>query len=623
MALKRLDEEFELKPGTQLLPYMKRLLPSLEGRFQSLENERKAYEDVVEDLRAVALNRINEILIPATQDIIEVTKFGFLLGPSSSSVKLELGQKTFVINAGAQRDTFTPSPFLIIEHASVIDDYAIARLVDYDNVTGALMLNITAHHGNPGPHTDWMISSTPGMADSTKIYHDAVGPMHDQVQTDTEEVRVARDEVIAASEALMESGLDVFAFIRRDGTVPFIATQTAVHPAVGSNDATIPTTAWSRARMQEYVGQAMQRTGDVMSGPLTLYGPPSQPLHASTKAYVDSLVLQGGERAGNLIIRTVNPTLRLYPTGAQQNRMLEAVSSGGVTRWILLAADAGLESGGNAGSNFALNRYNDGGAFIDQPLIIDRASGTMTTKAVNMGGSATVAGNFNVNGGDITTYRAGSPGTGIMWMNQAHSAYHHWDGGTHVFVGGALSSNGGNISGGHINCYSIYTNGHYATVWGMTSHGSTTINGNEVINGTLNVQTTGPTINMYDTDWGPMYLHHQQENIGFLNHAFQWVMYVNINGHQWSPAYGWLHDYVNSRASAYAWDAANYRYNQCVTTIRFAHLGDVQCYFNQLQEPWSGGVITGATGCWYSYYVNHRFRQCHMMIAGGWYAAGY
>ena len=25
MALKRLDEEFELKPGTQLLPYMKRL----------------------------------------------------------------------------------------------------------------------------------------------------------------------------------------------------------------------------------------------------------------------------------------------------------------------------------------------------------------------------------------------------------------------------------------------------------------------------------------------------------------------------------------------------------------------------------------------------------------------
>ena len=57
MALKRLDEEFELKPGTQLLPYMKRLLPSLEGRFQDSEEERKTFDMAVEDMRAVALQR--------------------------------------------------------------------------------------------------------------------------------------------------------------------------------------------------------------------------------------------------------------------------------------------------------------------------------------------------------------------------------------------------------------------------------------------------------------------------------------------------------------------------------------------------------------------------------------
>ena len=73
MALKRFDEEFELKPGTQLLPYMKRLLPSLEGRFQSLEGTADAYSKVMDDIRASALMRMNEILIPATADIIEVT----------------------------------------------------------------------------------------------------------------------------------------------------------------------------------------------------------------------------------------------------------------------------------------------------------------------------------------------------------------------------------------------------------------------------------------------------------------------------------------------------------------------------------------------------------------------
>ena len=250
MALKRLDEEFELKPGTQLLPYMQRLLPSLEGRFQSLEATADAYSVVMEEIRASALMRMNEILIPATEDIIEVTKLGFLLAPSSTPVTLSIGIHYFIVDEGPQRNSFTPSPYVLVEREANIDDYAIARVMDYVQETGDLVLQITAFHGNPGPHSDWVISSTPGMADSTKIYHDAVGPMYETVVTDAAQVAADKIEIMAAIDALEAAGLDVNAFIRRDGTVPFIATQTGVAPAPGANDAKLVTAAWSRARIR-------------------------------------------------------------------------------------------------------------------------------------------------------------------------------------------------------------------------------------------------------------------------------------------------------------------------------------------------------------------------------------
>ena len=163
MALKRLDEEFELKPGTQLLPYMKRLLPSLEGRFQSVESEQDIVNKLAEEIRAAALMRMNEILIPATEDIIAVTKLGFLLGPCSETRTLQLGYYTMFIDEGPQRNSFTPSPYVIVEHS--IDDYAIARVIGYHQSDGLLELMITAIHGNPGPHSTWVVSSTPGMAE--------------------------------------------------------------------------------------------------------------------------------------------------------------------------------------------------------------------------------------------------------------------------------------------------------------------------------------------------------------------------------------------------------------------------------------------------------------------------
>lgn len=44
-------------------------------------------------------------------------------------------------------------------------------------------------------------------------------------------------------------------------------------------------------------------------------------------------------------------------------------------RWGIRGADSTAESGSNAGSNFDIDRYNDSGVVIDQPIFINRATG--------------------------------------------------------------------------------------------------------------------------------------------------------------------------------------------------------------------------------------------------------
>lgn len=48
-----------------------------------------------------------------------------------------------------------------------------------------------------------------------------------------------------------------------------------------------------------------------------------------------------------------------------------------VQRWVM-GIENDAESGGNAGATFSLRRYADNGAFIDFPVKVDRATGTMT-----------------------------------------------------------------------------------------------------------------------------------------------------------------------------------------------------------------------------------------------------
>ncbi len=57
------------------------------------------------------------------------------------------------------------------------------------------------------------------------------------------------------------------------------------------------------------------------------------------------------------------------------------VKTGNVTRWSV-GATTTAESGSNAGTNFAIERYNDAGAFQDSPISINRATGVVSSNSL-------------------------------------------------------------------------------------------------------------------------------------------------------------------------------------------------------------------------------------------------
>jgi hypothetical protein len=83
----------------------------------------------------------------------------------------------------------------------------------------------------------------------------------------------------------------------------------------------------------------------------------------------------------------------LYINGAVGTGRNIFGQTAGLARWAIQLGGGGAESGSNAGSDFALYRYNDAGANIDTPLSISRASANFTFT-----GSGQINGALNVTG---------------------------------------------------------------------------------------------------------------------------------------------------------------------------------------------------------------------------------
>src|SRR6185436_9594805 len=88
----------------------------------------------------------------------------------------------------------------------------------------------------------------------------------------------------------------------------------------------------------------------------------------------------GDTMTGDLVISKLTPALMLTKPEAGDALVLGQSTVLGVTsrRWGIAFGDTTPETGANAGSNFAIYRFNDTGVYQNTPLAINRATGLIT-----------------------------------------------------------------------------------------------------------------------------------------------------------------------------------------------------------------------------------------------------
>jgi hypothetical protein len=112
---------------------------------------------------------------------------------------------------------------------------------------------------------------------------------------------------------------------------------------------------------------------------ITLVGPPTANLHAATKKYVDDKVaavpapdlssrvkIAGDTMSGNLVVDNANAAIQIKTTNATQSPQL-FFTQGALNRFANYVAPTT--------GDFALARYNDAGAFVDNPFSVGRSDG--------------------------------------------------------------------------------------------------------------------------------------------------------------------------------------------------------------------------------------------------------
>lgn len=154
------------------LPELNRRAKIISDAIEALRAYQPSWETEVNLLREIGLERLNTALLPAFQQIIELTDLGALLSATSTSeVEIGGGTKTFVLPE-AKRLSFAPTPFLIAYAESDYDLSMVGTVSSYDRDTGTLVILVEDFKGE-GTFSEWTIGPI-ATTDDLEALRDAV-----------------------------------------------------------------------------------------------------------------------------------------------------------------------------------------------------------------------------------------------------------------------------------------------------------------------------------------------------------------------------------------------------------------------------------------------------------------
>jgi hypothetical protein len=123
-------------------------------------------------------------------------------------------------------------------------------------------------------------------------------------------------------------------------------------------------------------------------------------------------------------VNYASPSISIAKTAAAQETLLLGFN-GANKRWALSLGDTAAELGSDAGSNFAIYRYNDAGSIRDAPLTINRAAATavFANNVTLSAGYFAAPGGFAVSGAGGGCTLSGDATNSYWFVNQPNNCY--------------------------------------------------------------------------------------------------------------------------------------------------------------------------------------------------------
>ncbi|HEY9697017.1 MAG TPA: hypothetical protein V6D10_07125 [Trichocoleus sp.] len=165
-------------------------------------------------------------------------------------------------------------------------------------------------------------------------------------------------------------------------------------------------------------------------------------------------VIAQPDASGTYALTNSNPLLTVNTAAGVVAPII--FQTGAVDRWRVVKGNA-AETGSNAGSNFGINRYDDAGTFIDQPLQIVRSTGSVNMINATIG-TALISGTIQTTGVGSGSVSGNARGTGAVDLQSLRSSATQVASGNYSFVVGQNNTAAGvsSVAIGHTNnCNSI------------------------------------------------------------------------------------------------------------------------------------------------------------------------
>lgn len=192
-----MSRRFSDRPVTDSTPLtpdvMNSLIVPLDTAIAALEAVRFSWEEQITEFNTKGLKRISDALKPLLTQIQAAISGGLLAVTTDDHVALVEGEEVTFFVPPAGRTAFLPTPFLSITAPDVLADWAQARLITYDNITGLLRLEILHLNASGAARANWTISDNAGVVEVINQWHDAILA----ARTETLD---ARDEAMQAAE---------------------------------------------------------------------------------------------------------------------------------------------------------------------------------------------------------------------------------------------------------------------------------------------------------------------------------------------------------------------------------------------------------------------------------------